>query len=137
MTEMKKYYQLLNEYGDENSYFFSIIKSNNKRNKVAASSLNYIFRKWLKECKIKYKGGHKGPRIHDFRYTFVVKTIKKLITEGKDLNVYLPILSKYLGHSNLSDTLYYYRPKYAIFDEDKYKCKELIPKLNKDDFYDE
>lgn len=138
MKELLEYYNLLHNYGDENSYFFSNINSfYGIRDKVQYTGLNRFFRMSLKASNIEYKGLYEGPRIHDFRYTFVVKSIEKLVKEEKDLNVYLPILSKYLGHSNLGDTLYYFRPVNTIFDEKNYKYNNLIPKLNKELFYEE
>ena len=139
LTEkLKEYYNLLLTYGNDNSYFFSIIDVNNGiRNQVSKSRLERMFHNALKACDIEYLGISKGPRIHDFRYTFVVKNIKRLVEEGKDLNVYLPILSKYLGHSNLGDTLYYFRPINCIFDEKKYKNNNLIAKLDRNTFYEE
>lgn len=138
MKELLKYHDLLQQYGNDDSYFFSninILKGN--RNRVNYCGLNRFFHQALNKYNIEYKGLYEGPRIHDFRYTFVVKSISKLIKEGKDLNVFLPILSKYVGHSNLDDTLYYFRPVYTIFNEKNYKSNDLIPKLDKDNFYDE
>lgn len=136
--DLFNYYNLLLLYGNDESFFFSNIDIyKGIRKKVSKGSLKDIFRKALIECNIEYMGISKGPRIHDLRFTFVVKSIKKLIDEKKDLNVYLPILVKYLGHSDLGDTLYYFKPKYCIFDEKNYKNNNLIPKLKRSEFYDE
>ena len=130
LDELNKYKDLLNIYGDDNIY-------NKQRNKVTKYALKYIFSQALKSCNIEYKGISKGPRIHDFRYTFTTKCIEKLIKEGKDLNVYLPILSKYLGHYSFTETLYYFKPINSLFEEINYKNNTLIPKLERSNFYDE
>lgn len=134
----------LNEYRDlmpyqtEEDYFFSNMHSKiNKRNKVSERSLFEIFRNALKEIGIPYKNIHEGPRIHDFRFTFIVKSIQNLVKENKDLNVYLPILSKYVGHTTFEDTLYYFKPKEVIFSKDNYQKNFLIPTLSEEEFYDE
>ena len=134
----------LNEYRDlmpyqtEEDYFFSNMHSKiYKRNKVSENSLFEIFRNALKEIGIPYKNIHEGPRIHDFRFTFIVKSIQNLVKENKDLNVYLPILSKYVGHTTFEDTLYYFKPKEVIFSKDNYQKNSLIPTLSEEEFYDE
>lgn len=138
LSELKKYNTLLFEYGDMNSYFFSNVNIYTRtRNCVSKGALKDIFHKALKSCDIKYKGISEGPRIHDFRFTFVVKSIQKLINDGKDLNVYLPMLVKYLGHYSFNETLYYFKPIISIFNEINYRNNNLIPKLEKSSFYDE
>ena len=134
----------LNEYKDlmpyqtEKDYFFSNMHSKiNKRNRVSEKSLFEIFRNALKEIGIPYKNIHEGPRIHDFRFTFIVKSIQNLVKDNKDLNVYLPILSKYVGHTTFEDTLYYFKPKEVIFSKDNYQKNSLIPTLSEEEFYDE
>ncbi|MBN2436382.1 MAG: tyrosine-type recombinase/integrase [Spirochaetes bacterium] len=48
-----------------------------------------------------------GPRIHDLRHTFVVKTIMRWYRHGDDVNQKMPFLSTYLGHVKPSDTYWY------------------------------
>jgi integrase/recombinase XerD len=50
--------------------------------------------------------GH-GPRIHDLRHTFAVKTLIRWYREGKDVERELPKLSTYLGHNKPSHTYWY------------------------------
>lgn len=135
--ELNKYKNLM-PYQTEEDYFFSNMHSkSNRRNKVSENSLFEIFRNALKEIGIPYKNIHEGPRIHDFRFTFIVKSIQNLVKENKDLNVYLPILSKYVGHTTFEDTLYYFKPKEVIFSKDNYQKNSLIPTLSEEEFYDE
>lgn len=138
MNELNQYSQLIKCYDNENDYFFSNNHKNDKfRKQVSDTSLFDVFRKGLKEINIQYKNRKSGPRIHDFRFTFIVKSIKKLVNENKDLNVYLPILSKYVGHTSLSDTLYYFKPKELIFSKENYQNNSLIPTINEVDFDEE
>lgn len=65
----------------------------NQWEKINASSTN--------QCNI--------PRVHDFRHTFAVKRLNQWVQEGKNLQAYLPYLSMYMGHSDLSETDYYLR----------------------------
>jgi integrase len=72
-------------------------------------------RVFLNQAGIPYIGGGKGPRIHDWRHTFAVYSFKKMIDEGKDMYVALPILSKYLGHKTIYATEPYVRLTMNLF----------------------
>ena len=138
MSELRQYKELVGYYDNKNDYFFcNMHRNNNTRKQVSETSLFDIFRNGLKEINVPYKSRKEGPRIHDFRFTFIVKSIQKLVDENKDLNVYLPILSKYVGHTSLNDTLYYFKPKELIFSKDNYQKNSLIPTLNDGDFDEE
>ena len=50
---------------------------------------------------------HNGPRIHDFRHTFAVKTVMKWYRNGSNVERNMPLLSTYLGHVKPSDTYWY------------------------------
>ena len=54
------------------------------------------------------KNCDKKPTPHCFRHTFVVNRINMWIERGMDLDVMLPYLSKYLGHTDPQETFYYY-----------------------------
>jgi integrase len=48
-----------------------------------------------------------GPRIHDLRHTFAVRTLTDWHRAGIDPEQKLPLLSAYLGHAKVSDTYWY------------------------------
>ena len=48
-----------------------------------------------------------GPRLHDFRHRFAVKTLVQWYRSGQDVERCLPILSTYLGHGHVADTYWY------------------------------
>jgi len=48
-----------------------------------------------------------GPRLHDFRHRFAVETLLRWYRAGQDIEVHLPALSTYLGHTNIHDTYWY------------------------------
>ena len=50
----------------------------------------------------------KAPTIHALRHTFVVNKMNEWMMNGISLNNRIPYLSKYLGHSRVEDTFYYY-----------------------------
>jgi integrase/recombinase XerD len=48
-----------------------------------------------------------GPRLHDMRHTFAVRTVLRWYREGADVEQRMPILSTYLGHGHITDTYWY------------------------------
>lgn len=48
-----------------------------------------------------------GPRIHDFRHRFAVTTLLQWYQSGQSVDILLPRLSTYLGHSCVRDTYWY------------------------------
>jgi integrase len=85
---------------------------------VYAKSLIYReFRKLLWQAGISHGGKGNGPRIHDFRHTFAVNCLKKWVLNKVDVSSALPVLSAYLGHSNLNGTQHYLRLTSDLFPE--------------------
>jgi len=74
------------------------------------------------------------PRVHDLRHTFSVRRLNLWVMEGKDINAYLPYLSLYLGHANITDTDYYLHFASEFFPIFKKKstqaCADLIPEVD-------
>jgi integrase len=62
------------------------------------------FRELMWKAGIPYGGRGKGPRLHDLRHTFAVHSFERFLSEKKDPLEFLPILSVYMGHKNLSNT---------------------------------
>jgi len=56
---------------------------------------------------IRHPGERHGPRLHDFRHTFAVKTLRAWYDAGIDVEQHLPELATYLGHTHVSDTYWY------------------------------
>jgi integrase len=50
--------------------------------------------------------GH-GPRVHDLRHRFAVKTLLDWYRQGLDVERELPKLATYLGHTHIHDTYWY------------------------------
>jgi len=55
------------------------------------------------------KDGIKPPRVHDIRHSFAVRSLKKMVDENVDIYCALPMLSIFLGHSDIQSTEYYLR----------------------------
>jgi integrase len=97
------------------------------------SSINYWWIKILSIAKIPRRGNEPGPRIHDARHAFCVKSMKKMTEEGKDLYYALPVLSTYVGHSKLSSTDRYVRMAADMYPDLLGKtesiCTYIFPEL--------
>ena len=48
-----------------------------------------------------------GPRLHDFRHRFAVRTLLGWYRRGLDIDPRMPVLSAYLGHAHVTDTYWY------------------------------
>jgi integrase/recombinase XerD len=48
-----------------------------------------------------------GPRVHDLRHTFAVRTLIDWQRDGVDISTHLPVLSTYLGHVEPKNTYWY------------------------------
>jgi integrase/recombinase XerD len=48
-----------------------------------------------------------GPRLHDFRHTFAVKTLLRWYQSGDHVEQRIPHLATYLGHRHVNDTYWY------------------------------
>jgi site-specific recombinase XerD len=51
--------------------------------------------------------GRQSPRLHDFRHSFAVHSLTAWYRRGADVQRLLPVLSTYLGHSDLEGTKVY------------------------------
>lgn len=84
---------------------------------VSESAIKNYFKKVLKLSNIKITDN--GPRLHDLRHTFIVHSIEKARKDGKDLNVYFPILQAHVGHKSIKSLSYYFHINNDILNEIK------------------
>ena len=75
--------------------------------KLEKSNLSLIFRALSRQIGIRKPGVRHGPRLHDFRHRFAIKTLLRWYRSGEDVNRRMPVLSTYLGHANVSGTYWY------------------------------
>jgi integrase len=73
------------------------------------------FRKVIWTAGISHGGRGNGPRVHDFRHTFSVYSLKAMTDKGMDVYCALPLLSTYLGHASVSATGQYVRLTQDMF----------------------
>ena len=66
-----------------------------------------VFWRLSREIGLRRPGDHAGPRVHDFRHRFAIRTLLGWYREGIDVEKQLPSLSTYLGHTCVRDTYWY------------------------------
>jgi integrase len=66
-----------------------------------------VFWRLSREIGLRRPGDHSGPRVHDFRHHFAIRTLLDWHRQGKNVEQQLPALSTYLGHACVRDTYWY------------------------------
>ncbi len=66
---------------------------------------SFIF--WTREARLRGAFETEGPRIHDLRHTFAVRTLLDWYRNGENVDLRIPELSTYLGHGKVADTYWY------------------------------
>lgn len=92
-------------------------------------NLYHNFRKFLQRAKISHGGRGCGPRVHDFRHTYAVHCLKKLVLQQKDLTAYLPVLKTYMGHDSFKETAYYLHLTADVFPNITLKMETKYPEI--------
>jgi integrase len=63
------------------------------------------------------KDGIRPPRVHDIRHSYAVRALKKMNDENIDIYCALPMLSIFMGHSDIKSTEYYLRLTGHVFSD--------------------
>ena len=66
-----------------------------------------VFWRLSRQIGLRSPSDHTGPRLHDFRHRFAVQTLLAWYRTGQDVEILLPVLSTYLGHTCVRDTYWY------------------------------
>lgn len=82
--------------------------SNRNGTRLASSTVQTAFDRLRHIADIQGSaGGRSAPRMHDLRHSFAVHRLTAWYREGADVQRLLPVLSTYLGHSDLEGTKIY------------------------------
>lgn len=72
------------------------------------------------------------PRAFDFRHHFAYANLNRWSEQGKDVNVMLAFLMRYMGHTHIQSTLYYFHfvPEYfGVFVQQARALESLVPEV--------
>ncbi len=86
--------------------------------RLCLATVQGAFERIRQEAKVlRHDGGRFQPRLHDLRHTFAVNCLTEWYRAGADVQKFLPYLSTYLGHKNLSGTRFYLSMTRELLDE--------------------
>lgn len=75
---------------------------------------------------IPYLGRNKGPRLHDLRHTFACHNVQKWAENGEPIHSNLVVLSRYLGHINVSATQWYLHLSAQVYPHIRSICEKEL-----------
>ena len=71
----------------------------------------WIVRHWFvkvsRQIGLRQPSERHGPRIHELRHRFSIRTLVNWYRTGQDVETHLPELATYLGHGHVNDTYWY------------------------------
>ncbi|GAA0444022.1 MULTISPECIES: tyrosine-type recombinase/integrase [Sphingomonas] len=70
-------------------------------------SVHKVFVAWTREVGLRGPKTRKGPRVHDLRHSYAVRTLVSWYRAGEDVERLLPVLTTFLGHTHTRDTYWY------------------------------
>ena len=69
--------------------------------------MNNWFHQVAWQIGLRQPGPRRGPRVHDLRHYFAVRTLLRWYRSDTDVEAHLPELSSYLGHTSVQQTYWY------------------------------
>ena len=75
--------------------------------RLADCTVNNWFHQVACQIGLRQPGPRRGPRVHDLRHYFAVRTLLRWYRSDTDVEVHLPELSTYLGHTSVQQTYWY------------------------------
>ena len=80
---------------------------NDHGRRLEVSAVHRTFYELSRQIGLRGPTDHKGPRLHDFRHRFAVRTLVAWYRSNQDIERRLPVLSTFLGHGHVADTYWY------------------------------
>jgi len=78
-----------------------------KGTRLTVWSVRWTFVKLSRQIGLRAPEDHHGPRLHDLRHRFAIRTLLDWYRCGANVEQRLPQLAAYLGHAHVSDTYWY------------------------------
>ena len=75
--------------------------------RLTAKFIGKIFLQLARRAGFRAPQGRTGPRLHDLRHRFAVRTLVAWYRDGVNVERRLPVLATYLGHLNVATTYWY------------------------------
>ena len=75
---------------------------------VEPDKLTYVFTKLVRQTGLRGGPGEPGPRLHDLRHSFCVRSLEAAIASDRDIvHRHMLALSTYVGHASMLETFWY------------------------------
>lgn len=75
--------------------------------RLTDSTVRYTFIKIAQQIGLRGPRDNHGPRVHDYRHAFAVRTLLNWYRNGVDVEREIPKLATYLGHTHVNNTYWY------------------------------
>ena len=72
----------------------------------------------------------RGPRIHDLRHRFAIKTLVNWYRAGENVDQLMPVLTTYLGHGHVADTYWYISATPELLEQATRRLEESNERLS-------
>lgn len=123
----KRYDERISRIIPDRVYFFP-------RNQCEPYNVSFITTNFNRIWKVAFPDFHSPikPRAYDVRHHFAYANLNRWAEQGKDVNVMLAFLMRYMGHTSIKSTLYYFHfvPEYFGAFTDKARALEsLVPEV--------
>jgi len=105
--------KVLRDYARRRDQFFVFKPSapnfflSEKGTKLNANNLERNFVRLSRRIGLRGRFDSHGPRIHDLRHTFAVRTVINWYKAGLNIDCEMPKLATFLGHGHIADTYWY------------------------------
>ena len=124
---LKRYDMLISYIIPDRAYFFP-------RNQLKPYNESFITVNFNRIWKESFPHFHSPikPRAFDFRHHFAYANLNRWSEQGKDVNVMLAFLMRYMGHASIQSTLYYFHfvPEYfGTFVQNARTLESLLPEV--------
>lgn len=91
----------------QNRSVSSYLFVSSRGNRLDGGTIHRVFYALSRQVGLRGPHDSHGPRLHDMRHRFALKTLLQWYRAGEDIERRLPLLSAYLGHVHVSDTYWY------------------------------
>jgi len=81
------------------------VSANGRR--LCYDTVKSVFLKLVRSVGLREGPGLPGPRIHDLRHTFAVRSLEQCAGDRRSIDRHMLALSTYLGHAHVADTYWY------------------------------
>jgi integrase len=84
---------------------------------VAYPTVISVFLRLTRSIGLRGPSGRRGPRIHDLRHTFAVRSLERCSRDAAAVSRHIVGLSTYLGHAHVTDTYWYLQASPALMTD--------------------